>query len=515
MAEKSLRDLIERQIHEQRDTTDAVDALNKELTNHFKIIKRDKLPSEEKRRERGLMGRMLRGGSKNSSGGDKDGSGIFGPLLATLGSSFGFILKPLMFLGKLLRVGGPISIVVGSLYAVFRDIGENENFKKTIESIKKTWVKVTEIFSQIKTLILDLKADPEMGEAFTMIKVWFSDLKTSIQDFVLNSLFAVSNSISGVLDGIEKLIDGDWKAGLSTIGLALLGGINPNTGLLGLLNGAFTFVAELFGMDFGEGGSFLKSVETYINDLTKSLELYWNLTTLWIKTKWTNLTSAIEGFFTDIVDFFTDESKPGSIPYVYNKTIQTISQKVGNLGDALENFVVDSWHWITSWLPDPSKIAANVKATVLSLIPDWLKNTVEFKSITQSKFTPTEAMNAEAALMRLPVVGIGADGKPSPLLTETNMYGMNAQGFVAARQSRDAISKANELRNLDAEINRKRNNYYTIGQIGDNISQSSSSGSGPMKFGANASLQSENINYFNKDAVVEGKVYKPGNRAGI
>jgi hypothetical protein len=451
MAEKSLRDLIEKQIYEQKDTTDAVDALNKQFTQYFKVLERQKLPSEEKRRERGLMGRMLGGGSDNTAG-KEDGGSLFGGLFAgvfkSLSGPLGFILRPLRLLARLLIRGGPIGIAIGLLYTVFRDIGDNPKFQESLEKMKETWQLVKSTFIDLKDWFVELSADPGIRSAVEMIKNWFIRLKDNIQEFVIDSLFGISDIITGTIGTITNLLNGDFSGAFESLKTALMGVVN-------ILDSAVTNVLELFGADFGEDGSFLKSMGGVVDWLNIRMLGMWNTTTDWVKEKWNTLTQSVSDFFTDIVDFFTDANKPGSIPYVYNQTIATISQKVGDLGQALENFVVDSWNWITSWIPDPSKIAASIKQKVMDLVPDFIKDTVEFKTVTASKYRLTDDMRAEQALMEKPLVAVTA-----------------TQPTIAAEQSRLRIQAENIARETDAFNRRTNNQNITIGQIGDNVQSS-------------------------------------------
>lgn len=454
MAEKSLRDLIERQIYEQKDTTDAVDALNKQFTQYFKVLERQKLPSEEKRRERGLMGRMLGGGSDNTASKEDKGSlfgGLFAGVFKSLSGPLGFILRPLRLLARLLIRGGPIGIAIGLLYTVFKDIGDNPKFQESLEKMKETWQLVKSTFLDLKDWFVELSTDPGIRSAVEMIKNWFIRLKDNIQEFVIDSLFGISDIITGTIGTITNLLNGDFSGAFESLKTALMGVVN-------ILDSAVTNVLEMFGVDFGEGGTFLGAVGGIFERLTIRLVGMWNTTTNWVKEKWNALTQNVSDFFTDIVDFFTDANKPGSIPYVYNQTIATISQKVGDLGQALENFIVDSWNWITSWIPDPYKIAASIKQKVMDLIPDFIKDTVEFKTVTAPPvkgYVDQTRVNTEYG---------------NPELTQMTGYEEGSTAtkkfFEGIRNTAGDLLKANQT---DAFNRRTNNQTITIGQIGDNV----------------------------------------------
>jgi hypothetical protein len=469
MAEKSLRDLIERQIYEQKDTTDAVDALNKQFTQYFKVLERQKLPSEEKRRERGLFGRMLGGGSDNTASKKDDGGSIFGGLFAgvfkSLSGPLGFILKPLRLLARLLIRGGPIGIAIGLLYTVFKDIGDNPKFQESLEKIKETWQLVKSTFTDLKDYFVELSADPGIRSAVEMIKNWFIRLKDNIQDFVIDSLFGISDVITGTIGTIKGLLTGDFSGAWESLKTAVMGLVN-------ILDSAVTNILEAFGVDFGENGTFIGAVGGLWDRLTVKLLGMWNDATTWISNS-------------------------------YDTVISSVKQTVGDLGQALENFIVDSWNWITGWIPDPAKIAASIKQRVMDLIPDFIKDTVEFKTVTASKYRLTDDMRAEQALMQQPLVGVTA-----------------TQPTIAAEQSRLRIEAANRARAgeyikaLDTamatgRLSRGGDQVINIGQVGDNIQSTTAQAARAV---AAAPLGSAvNTSLIQKRAMQGGSIYMMGN----
>lgn len=431
MAEKSLRDLIERQIYEQKDTTDAVDALNKQFTQYFKVLERQKLPSEEKRRERGLFGRMLGGGSDNTASKKDDGGSIFGGLFAgvfkSLSGPLGFILKPLRLLARLLIRGGPIGIAIGLLYTVFRDIGDNPKFQESLEKMKETWQLVKSTFIDLKDYFVELSTDPGIRSAVEMIKNWFIRLKDNIQDFVIDSLFGISDVITGTIGTIKGLLTGDFSGAWESLK-------NTVMGLVNILDSAITNIVETFGYDFGENGTFIVAVGGLWDRLTVKLLGMWNDATTWISNS-------------------------------YDTVISSVKQTVGDLGQALENFIVDSWNWITGWIPDPAKIAASIKQRVMDLIPDFIKDTVEFKTVTASKYRLTDDMRAEQALMSK---GLTADPANTGGVTidPTPNYAVN-------RRLNELKANANTI----GRLSRGGDQVITIGQVGDNIQSTTTAAS--------------------------------------
>lgn len=427
MAEKSLRDLIERQLHEQKDTTDAVDALNKQFTQYFKVLERQKLPSEEKRRERGLFGRMLGGGSDNTASKKDDGGSIFGGLFAgvfkSLSGPLGFILKPLRLLARLLIRGGPIGIAIGLLYTVFKDIGDNPKFQESLEKIKETWQLVKSTFIDLKDYFVELSTDPGIRSAVEMIKNWFIRLKDNIQDFVIDSLFGISDVITGTIGTIKGLLTGDFSGAWESLKTAVMGLVN-------ILDSAVTNILETFGVDFGENGTFIGAVGGLWDRLTIKLLGMWNDATTWISNS-------------------------------YDTVISSVKQTVGDLGQALENFIVDSWNFITSWIPDPYKIAASIKQKVMDMIPDFIKDTVEFKTVTAPPvkgYVDQTRVNREYGGPEIAQMAGYETGS-----SDTQKF------FAGVRNTAGDYIKALDTAMATGRLSRGGDQVINIGQVGDNV----------------------------------------------
>lgn len=455
MAKMSLSDLIERQIDEQKDTTDAVDALNKQFTAYFKVLQRQKLPSEEQRRERGIMGRMLGGGSGSTGSEDGKGgglfggmfSGLFGGVFKSLTGTLGFILKPLKLLARLLLRGGPIAIAVGLLYAVFKDIGDNPEFQKGLEALKETWQKVKTSFLDIKEFFVDLADSPGIKSAVEMIKNWFVRLKENIQDFVIDSLFGISDVITGTLDVIKNVISGDFSGAFEGLKKAIMGVVT-------ILDSAITNVIELFGYDFGENGSFLTSVGNLFTRLNVRLLGMWNDANTWIKDK-------------------------------YNSVIEGVKTKVGNLGQALEDFIVDSWNWIKSWIPDPAEIARGLRDKVYAIAPEWLRDWIESRNVRQDYY------NQGFELGR-------GDARASMDYAESLYKGYTGQSLNLSGQTvspkRTIPLTAEEQYNAYAKQYGGNTQNINIGQVGDNVTTMATSaaraaaGAAPLGMAVNTGL---------------------------
>ena len=257
-------------------------------------------------------------------------------LLSPITKSIGFLLKPLKFLFKILKKGGPIGLVIGTMFLLFKNISENTNFMDTLKNIKETWTdKIVPLFASIKEGVSALLDGEGVQATFTTIKDWFANFKTQIQDWIVGNLKIITDTIAGVLTGIDLLLKGDWKAGLSTIGTTLFNGIKN------VFDNTITNILELFGVDFGEGGTFLGSVGDIIDSLTVNMINKWNDFKQGIKDTWNGL-----------VNFFT-----GDDGYV-KTTIKNIRETMQNAWDTFVLGVKVSWNNTTT----------KVKETVSSLL---------------------------------------------------------------------------------------------------------------------------------------------------
>ena len=134
-------------------------AINKFIANANKDKMVDGKEGLEKAREAGKpgMGMARRVGNMSTKGMSSAlgviGSGFKG-LLAPITAGLGVLLAPLTGLGKLLMRGGPIGLVITGMYTLFKDIGENPTFNKTIEAIKTTWTEsIKPTFESIKNTL--------------------------------------------------------------------------------------------------------------------------------------------------------------------------------------------------------------------------------------------------------------------------------------------------------------------------------------------------------------------------
>ena len=368
MAERSLSKLMQDQVKSQEETKNAIQSLNKTFVDYFKVLKRGKGDEEEARREKGFFSRMLGGGSSSSGataadgssgllGGMVGGGGMFGGIFRSLLGRFSFILKPLKLIARLLRFGGPIAIVFGLMYAVFKDIGDNPQFQKILEQLKELWEKAKTGFTNLKVFITDLASKVDLEAAITGITNWLEKLRLNLQNFVATTLANALDIVNNIIDGIGKLFEGDFKAAFDNFK-------NIAKGLVNIVQSFVTSLLSTFGIDVEEEGLFAR---------------LWDGVKQEVKEKWNAITSTVSSFFTTIKDFFA-ETIPNTVVDVKN----SISNKANELRDTVVNFVTDTWALIKSYIPNPVEIAQNLKDKVLAIAPDWLKEWLADNTETNS-----------------------------------------------------------------------------------------------------------------------------------
>lgn len=253
-------------------------------------------------------------------------AGGLGKALSPIISGLSFLLTPLKLIVNLVKRGGPLALFIGGMYALFGDIAENPTFTKTMESIRTTWNdKIVPLFTSIKERISELSAGEGVKKAFEKISGWFTSFKTNVQDWVMGNLQIITDTIAGVLEGIDLLLKKDWKEGISKIGSTLFNGIKN------LFDNTITNILEMFGVDFGEGGTFLGSVGNIIDSLLVKMINIWEGLKTGIKDAWDGL-----------VNFFTGEDG-----YI-RSTITSIQISMTTKWNNFKDGVMDLWTGMTT-----------------------------------------------------------------------------------------------------------------------------------------------------------------------
>jgi hypothetical protein len=236
------------------------------------------------------------GSGSESRGSPFSLSGIFSSsFLGTgLGSALSAIMSPLKNLFKLVARNGPLAIVVGLLYSVFRDIGENENFRNTIESIKNVWNdSILPIFERLKDTVNNLLGTGSFTESLSLFREKWDHFRKTFQDFVLFTVEDIFQAIGGIFDGIGMLLNGEWKEGISKIVNSVLIGIQN------IADNAITGILRLFGVDFGEDGSFLGWLDNKWSGLLDNIYNIWENFTTSIGEQWERAKTFLKETFDD------------------------------------------------------------------------------------------------------------------------------------------------------------------------------------------------------------------------
>lgn len=308
------------------DTTDEITRLRSSIDKFILNQERQGLDALEEMRESAGRGRTSDQITVRDSESTSDGP--FGGLLKALGITsvlggitklLGPVLVPITALYAWLK--GPKVLkmlgVFGLMYEIFRDIGENETLQKSLKNITDLWNNsMKPALQSIGDTVLGLINSIDTTTEFASIKDWWDNFKTTVQDFVALTLEDVTIAIDGVITGIKTTLEGDWKTGLSKIVNSVLIGIQD------IADNAITAVLKVFGVDFGEDGTFLGFLDRKWAELKTSITNTWN-----------NVTTAITDGWQSIVDFFTI-----SIPAKF----EGIKLQVTATANEIYNSVVDA-----------------------------------------------------------------------------------------------------------------------------------------------------------------------------
>jgi hypothetical protein len=216
-----------------------------------------------------------------------------------------------------------------------------------------------------------------------------------------------------LLDGIEayKNTEGsEWEkftAGISAFIGDFLGA--P----LDLLKNGLAWVLGKFGFD--EESEQIKnfSIEEKIKNLVQSVLDFPLKAFEWIKTLFTDPTTALKELWTGLVG--TASTLLDILWLPVNTFIDWVTKKLGwraedapnfNLRESITGWVTDFWNWFSGWLPDVNKIANSFVEKIKSILPDWVVDAVGI-NYTQSgnDRTRTEMMENDDAVMQQQVIG--------------------------------------------------------------------------------------------------------------
>jgi hypothetical protein len=296
---------------------------------------------EEKKDKLGKAGKDVVGKDDKKSENEKTAgilSRIFAPAKEE-GLRFGGIIlapiiAPLKSLLKILRVGGPVAIAVGLLWAVFKDIGENESFINALENVKRVWNEsILPTFERISSIFNNIIKSDTVSSIMNNLE---RDIQ-SLQKFVVNIINNITDTIEGLFEGLNMILDGNFIEGIGKIVDSVI------SGLFGAIDSLATTVLELFGVDFGEDGTLGGLIKRTMSEFLESFE-----------EKWDNLVSffheTIPEAFSDVL-VWAKGKFDGILESIQNKWISLVGED-GIVG-VIWNPIKSAVDWVKTLFADP------------------------------------------------------------------------------------------------------------------------------------------------------------------
>jgi hypothetical protein len=375
---------------------------------------------EEKKDKLGKAGKDVVGKDDKKSENEKTAgilSRIFAPAKEE-GLRFGGIIlapiiAPLKSLLKILRVGGPVAIAVGLLWAVFKDIGENESFINALENVKRVWNEsILPTFERISSIFNNIIKSDTVSSIMNNLE---RDIQ-SLQKFVVNIINNITDTIEGLFEGLNMILDGNFIEGIGKIVDSVI------SGLLGAIGSLATTISELFGIDIvmdefwqsfeekwdnlvsffhetipeafsdvlvwakGKFGGILESIQNKWTSLVGEdgiVGIIWNpikSAVDWVKTLFADPAEALSQMWTG---FMGTLASIADILYApVNNAIDWITKKFGwrdedapafSIQDTIQEWVDGVAEWVRnifSFLPS----ASDIKNKLTSFLPDFMRS---------------------------------------------------------------------------------------------------------------------------------------------
>jgi hypothetical protein len=313
------------------------------------------------------------------------------------------IMAPLKGLLRLLKAGGPIAITTGLLWAVFKDIGENESFINAIENIKRVWNEsLLPMFERIQNIFQEIDTSTGIGRTLEFLKNSWNNFVYTSQDLLSNVINTFTGVLDGIIHGLNNILDGDVFTGILKIADTILEGV------VNLFDSISTFIAKsVFGDIFGEDGTILRLLDRKIYEISDFVKLKISNFFSILENKWNSLIgedgiigiiwSPIDSYINWIKTLFSDpveglrqlwNSYVGTVNSIadllfvpINAAINWIREKFGwsdddspafSIREILDNWVEDVTEWIKSifsFLPSLDIIRDQID----KLMPSWLR----------------------------------------------------------------------------------------------------------------------------------------------
>lgn len=513
----------------QAETTDAVDKLNKTMSDHFTFLKRQMKDDDEDRQESKKADRQSKSGSSSGIlGSFKDGAGFgagFGiaGMLGKMAGAAGRLIKPIAMAGRLLL--GPVGLTLMSAYVLFKNIAENENFKSTIAILSETWTKLKITFTDLMDTFKAAGENEGVKKLIEDVKNFIPNFIKQVQDIILDVIATTALSIDGVIDTFRALIEGDFTGAFDSIW-------NTIKGITDFLARTVDNIIQIFLPTTEDGFVSNKFLEVFnwtektfnnirnklsegITSIGDGVTSAWETVTNFFSVEtisgsfnyvkdgiWNSLTgfteSLVNGFndafslltFKNLVDGVLGVGK-GLLDMIWdpiNTIIDWTAKKFGwrdddapkfNLRETITDWVTDFFSWFTGFLPNISKVASDLTASVTSMLPEWLKKSLGLVPPDADAEVIARAAREQKLITNILAADTNADG----ILTKKEFYASeDGGGLTGALVGLDAL-RGNELSTLD-EILKGSGSSVIINNIdqSQNI-KSTSGGKTPMLSG--------------------------------
>jgi len=307
------------------------------------------------------------------------GVASLGGILTGMGKNFNkFIVAPLLGIGKFFLKKSPLVLGITALWFLFKDIGENDAFRRIIDQSSMIWNdKMLPLFASIRDLFVSIsQSDQVVGalasanEAWKSFSAWFiEDFKPVFVDGFLKSIRIGLTSLGGVFDGLKMIIEGDLLNGFMKIGDNVLKFIVDE------LENVVNTLLRFFGIELGIDGSFYESLKNTTMSIFESVSKWFSE----LKTAITFSGEDFNNFRVSLIDqsrvFFESlkmsiiDSFSGVKQWIDNNTpVSTIIEQIERDYDAL----VQSFNSVMDWFKTiPERLLSSLK----NMLPEWIVET--------------------------------------------------------------------------------------------------------------------------------------------
>jgi len=274
---------------------------------------------------------------------------------------------------RLIKVGGPIGIIFALLYSTFKNIGDNPKFMSLLSKIGSLWTdKIAPLFAKIRD-IFDYSIDIEdLGVGAQFIRNQFERTKKAIKTVVLGTVDSLVESLSGIFDGSEDLLQGNYTEGLKKIVNSLFKGV------FNIADSISTGVLEFFGMNFEKDGTYFnmlrrkgKETAEWINktieNATDAIRDTWN--TLKANLNFSAITENVVEKFNSISDFFLEviPNQLGSLTNSFDQIKTDIAKSL----EGVTSGIRDKWNSFVNLF---TVTIPNILGSMIEMITDSVSN---------------------------------------------------------------------------------------------------------------------------------------------